>query len=89
MTIVPDDFSEATLQQLKSDLSADGFACYETAVGGGGYGVLPLSRATPQQRVSAEGGAEEETIPVRSQFEGSSTKDLHKWAESVGQWQYA
>lgn len=84
------DFSEDTLQLLKAELAADGFVCYETQVGGHGYGVASLdSAAARQQHVSAEGGSEEEVVPVKGEFEATSTAELGGWADRVGKWAYA
>ncbi|KAL0954656.1 hypothetical protein HGRIS_003607 [Hohenbuehelia grisea] len=40
VTLIPDDFQEAALQELISELVQSGFEPYLTSVGGGGLGIL-------------------------------------------------
>lgn len=87
VTIVPDDFSEELLVQLKEELEGEGFKCYETAVGGAGFALLPLQKAAPHE--SAEGGAESDVVPVRAKFENASGDELVAWAKEAGTWQFA
>lgn len=87
VTLVPDDFSEDTLQLLKAELAADGFVCYETQVGGHGVGIASVQQAG--KHASAEGGAEEEVVPVKKQFEATTTAELARWSETVGRWAFA
>lgn len=93
----PPDFPEERLQELRAELHADGFACYETAVGGNGVGVLPLpnsEKAAPQGQtasthMSAEGGAEEEVLPFLAQFKSANGNGLAELADSLGKWAFA
>jgi len=92
VTVIPDDFSEDSLQLLTAELHADGFACYETAVGGSGFGILPLSSAPSVENttiVTSEGGAEQDILPLRSQFEIAPTTALEDWARKAGNWSFA
>lgn len=86
------DFPEPLLQQLKEELYADGFACYETAVGGAGFGAISLDSKPSSDNttiVSSEGGAERDIRPVRSQFEAAPTSALEGWASQIGRWSLA
>ena len=80
------DFSEDLLRQLKEELHADGFKCYETAVGGSGYGVvsIPPSGSLNIQHIQSEGGAESDIVPVRVQLEKAPIHDLVNWVNQVG-----
>jgi mevalonate kinase len=40
VTLLPDDFPQAEIAELVHQLTNAGFKCYETSVGGHGYGVL-------------------------------------------------
>ena len=87
------DFPEERLQELRAQLHSDGFACYETAVGGNGLGILPLPTTTEDRststHVSAEGGAEEEVLPFLAQFRTANGSALAELAESFGKWAFA
>ena len=89
--MLPSDFSEDRLQELREALHADGFLCYETAVGGAGYGfiTLPSSHSSQLLHVEAEGGAEEEMVPIKTQFENTPAQGLESWANQVGKWTFA
>lgn len=90
------DFPEDRLQELRNELHADGFACYETAVGGSGVGVLPLSTSSNKEEerqasthVSVEGGAEEDVLPYLAQFRDVPGNGLSELASRMGQWAFA
>ena len=83
------DFSDEALLQLKAELADCGFVCYETAVGGSGYGVLlPATRNDADKEEAAEGGAERNLVPDRQRFLAASGSDLEAFVESAGSWLY-
>ncbi|GAA5952602.1 hypothetical protein JCM3765_002219 [Sporobolomyces pararoseus] len=84
VTILPDDFSQESLTQLKQTLSTAGFVPYSTVVGGRGFGVhLPSASATLEK---AEGGVEVTGVPVGKKFEATRKEELGSWADSLGEW---
>lgn len=85
------DFPEEKLQQLRAELHSDGFACYETAVGGSGVGVLPLPNRSGESstHVSGEAGAEEDVLPLVEQFKNVQGGKLAELGDSLGKWAYA
>ncbi|KAL8293719.1 hypothetical protein RQP46_000420 [Phenoliferia psychrophenolica] len=85
VTIIPDDFEEASLDSLKAALAADGFETYETTVGGSGFGVL--LRSSTSSSIEVEGGAERVTLPDTARFRGAGTADLAAWAAG-GRWAF-
>jgi len=87
VTIIPDDFNEASLVALKGALADDGFKTYETTVGGSGFGLL-LSRPAAATTVSTEGGSERSTLPAEARFRGATSSELAVWASTAGQWAY-
>ncbi|CAL1716803.1 unnamed protein product [Somion occarium] len=63
VTLVPDDFDEAALRQLVSDLEGVNFRSYLTAVGGSGLGILsPYQAHRPRARSAA--GRNELQVPM-------------------------
>ncbi|KZT73092.1 cystathionine beta-l [Daedalea quercina L-15889] len=97
VTLVPDDFSDASLQDLVSVLEEAKFRTYTTSVGGSGLGVLSpyiqeyeSALATPPQTPF------EQDVPAGSSSRGSlneklrtlETSSLSRWAEDCGRWLY-
>ena len=92
LTVVPDDFSEERLQSLVAELQADGFACYETAVGGRGFGVTSLpdgAEAKEATAVLAEGGSQAEVLPFRKSLQRISSDALDAEMRKTGNWAFA
>lgn len=96
-------FSEDSLKQLMSELSADGFEAYLTSVGGSGLGVLSPHPVSDEQAVSAyeapvtppdsPGSTVEvegavQSSSLRSLFENAASTDFGSWAEQRGRWLY-
>ncbi|SPO30134.1 related to cystathionine beta-lyase [Ustilago trichophora] len=77
VTLLPDDFEEEKVKQLTSELENAGFKCYETRVGGDGFGVKLLKN-----------GEEEAETKVRFQ-EASVSTVLAEWAEGQDGWIFA
>ncbi|KAH8920513.1 cystathionine beta-l [Atractiella rhizophila] len=86
VTIIPDDFSDALLGRLTTQLADKGFAPYLTSVGGSGYGIqLPNGK---RDAVRSEGGNEAFTLPGLERFKLARPEQLSDWAESNGKWIY-
>ncbi|KAJ1021663.1 hypothetical protein NDA16_003799 [Ustilago loliicola] len=77
VTLLPDDFEEEKVQELVQELSNAGFKCYETRVGGDGFGVrLPKG--------------EEDAAETKIKFqEVNVSKDLGEWANGQQGWVFA
>ncbi|RXK39089.1 cystathionine beta-lyase [Tremella mesenterica] len=85
LTLIPDGFSETSLQALMEDLTNLGFQPHLTALGGSGVGFL-LS-PTSDERIESDTG-EGMTIPKRSGLRDAGSDGLANWAESLGTWVY-
>ncbi|PCH42326.1 cystathionine beta-l [Wolfiporia cocos MD-104 SS10] len=98
VTLVPDDFDEASLEALIASLEAAGFGTYTTSVGGSGLGVLspynhedtPAPVTPPETRSpAADAGAQDAKQPsLRGRFTGTAIGSLAGWAEGQGRWLY-
>ncbi|KAM0752517.1 cystathionine beta-l [Meredithblackwellia eburnea MCA 4105] len=86
VTLIPDDFSEESLSQLKAALAADGFDTYETTVGGSGFGIV-TSKSGASSTAEAEGGAERAVVPNTARFRIAPAADLAAWGSDL-QWAY-
>ena len=80
-------FSSSKLADLKRELTFAGFTCYETLVGGSGFGVH-LSAPASSQREVAEGGSQVQVVPDRMRFVHATGAELQDWAETQGDWLY-
>ncbi|GAA5889604.1 hypothetical protein JCM6882_007081 [Rhodosporidiobolus microsporus] len=98
VTVVPDDFSDASLSALRSALHDSGFDTYSTTVGGPGFGVLAPSASASSSSSSlaaetgietAEGGAEASAVPDAKRFEEAPREELERWARGRGEWTFA
>ncbi|ORY70619.1 Cys/Met metabolism PLP-dependent enzyme-domain-containing protein [Leucosporidium creatinivorum] len=87
VTIIPDDFSESSLTDLKAALADAGFETYETSVGGSGFGLLSTSR-NASSVVEGEGGAEKTVLPDVARFRGAAAAELAAWAEGEKGWAF-
>jgi hypothetical protein len=73
------DFPDASLNQLITDLIADGFVPYLTSVGGAGLGIM--RKKTPA------GSDQSREIPTVTLFREVEASGLARWAaESGGEW---
>ncbi|KAF7985652.1 hypothetical protein HWV62_2177 [Athelia sp. TMB] len=96
VTLVPDDFSDATMTELKSALRNDGFDTYLTSVGGSGLGILsPYGQRAPadapptppsDSSQSAIDLVDEAPEPLRSSLDAKPLGELSAWADSLGRW---
>ncbi|KAJ9475557.1 Cystathionine beta-lyase [Pseudozyma hubeiensis] len=77
VTLLPDEFGEDKVKELMSELENAGFKCYETRVGGDGFGVKLL-----------QDGQEEAEAKLRFQ-EASVSKELAAWADGQQGWVFA
>lgn len=77
VTLLPDEFEQDKVQELVQELSNAGFKCYETRVGGDGFGVrLPKG--------------EEDAAETKIKFqEVNASKDLAEWADGQEGWVFA
>lgn len=77
VTLLPDEFEEEKVKELIQELSNAGFKCYETRVGGDGFGVrLPKG--------------EEDAAETKIKFqEVNVSKDLGEWADGQQGWLFA
>ncbi|KAJ3828466.1 Cys/Met metabolism PLP-dependent enzyme-domain-containing protein [Lentinula raphanica] len=101
VTLIPDDFSEALMTDLLSELVECGFDPYLTSVGGSGLGILspyPEHRNT-NVTVNAPGQVTPPETPdetadridggsFQSLFETKSLSELTGWANDLGKWLY-
>jgi len=79
VTLIPDSFPDASLNQLISDLVAEGFVPYLTSVGGAGLGIM--RKKTPA------GTGQSSHALAASLFRQVEASGLAKWAaESGGEW---
>ncbi|KAJ3756327.1 Cys/Met metabolism PLP-dependent enzyme-domain-containing protein [Lentinula raphanica] len=101
VTLIPDDFSEALMTDLLSELVECGFDPYLTSVGGSGLGILS---PYPEHRnanvtVNAPGQVTPPETPdetadridggsFKSLFETKSLSELTGWANDLGKWLY-
>ena len=77
VTLLPDDFAADKVQELTHVLEEAGFKCYETRVGGDGFGVR-----LPKDAV--------EQAETKTQFqEAAVSKDLASWVEGQQGWVFA
>ncbi|SNX86686.1 related to cystathionine beta-lyase [Melanopsichium pennsylvanicum] len=76
VTLLPDDFEEENVKDLTRLLEEAGFKCYETRVGGDGFGVkIPRS--------------EEEGVKVKTEIqEATVSKDFGAWVDGQQGWVY-
>ncbi|KZO91101.1 cystathionine beta-lyase [Calocera viscosa TUFC12733] len=88
VTLVPDGFSDESIQQLVGELREEGFEVYATTVGGSGLGVFSPRSHEDAEVVSAEGGDEQMRVPLRSQFLDKEPLELAQWVEERGRWLY-
>lgn len=64
------------MEEVKAELEGSGFACYETAVGGSGFGlVVPAS--------PADAG-----VPTAKRFLDAPTHGLKRWADGLDGWSF-
>lgn len=77
VTLLPDEFEENKVQELVAELSNAGFKCYETRVGGHGFGVRVL-----------KGEEEAQEVKVRFQ-EGSVSTEVAEWVDAQQGWVFA
>ena len=93
-------FSEDKLQQLITELRADGFETYLTSVGGSGVGLLSphvsdghgsvnayVLPVTPPETSDLEDNTEPPSS-LRTIFENAAPKEFASWAEQRGRWLY-
>ncbi|KAF9077457.1 hypothetical protein BDP27DRAFT_1356931, partial [Rhodocollybia butyracea] len=101
VTLIPDNFSEASMKNLLVELSQCRFDPYLTSVGGSGLGVLSpyaehrsLGAGVSRGQVTPpETPDEAEDVPpnydsIRASFETKSTSELPGWAHDLGKWLY-
>ncbi|PWN35812.1 cystathionine beta-l [Meira miltonrushii] len=83
VTLVPDSMSEAVLQQLKTALEQQGFACYETTVGGPGVGILAShSRALDQDKLEAARAQ----FHAQAELTDEDRSRFAQWIDGQGDW---
>ncbi|KAJ7284802.1 Cys/Met metabolism PLP-dependent enzyme-domain-containing protein [Mycena rebaudengoi] len=104
VTLVPDDFAQASLENLTEELAHNKFVPYLTSVGGSGLGILspytppnigqaqaaivPGQVTPPETPHRLSHSDAGETTPLRVIFEQQEESGLAKWAESLGRWLY-
>ncbi|KAJ6466612.1 cystathionine beta-lyase [Mycena vitilis] len=103
VTLVPDDFQEAALDKLITELEHEKFVPYLTSVGGSGLGILtpytppnlgeshPVvapGQVTPPETPGLRPAAEAGDGLLRLAFEKQDVPDLAQWAEGLGRWLY-
>lgn len=88
VTLLPDELKREDLDALIKALEQQGFACYETTVGGPGVGLMVKGDET---KASQEAAGESEYVPERDMFVHSDGDTLAQWAESQGKnaWAFA
>ena len=75
--------SEAALQQLKAALEQQGFACYETTVGGPGVGILAShSRALDQDKLEASRAQ----FHAQAELTDEDRSRFAQWIDGQGDW---
>ncbi|TKY88146.1 hypothetical protein EX895_002856 [Sporisorium graminicola] len=77
VTLLPDEFEASKVDALVSELEGAGFKCYETRVGGDGFGVKLL-----------QSGEEEAEAKLRFK-EASVSTELARWADCQQGWVFA
>ncbi|SJX65550.1 related to cystathionine beta-lyase [Sporisorium reilianum f. sp. reilianum] len=77
VTLLPDEFEESKVAELINELEGAGFKCYETRVGGDGFGVKLL-----------EGGEEEAQAKLKFK-QASVSAELARWADGQDGWVFA
>ncbi|PWY99299.1 cystathionine beta-l [Testicularia cyperi] len=83
VTLLPDEYPEASVRDLISELNNAGFKCYETRVGGDGFGLLvPGTEDAPAQ-------AREASAEAKIQFQELNGNDLAAWADGLDGWKFA
>ncbi|KAJ3995081.1 Cys/Met metabolism PLP-dependent enzyme-domain-containing protein [Lentinula boryana] len=102
VTLIPDDFSEALMKDLLSELVECGFDPYLTSVGGSGMGILSPypehsntsskvllpGQVTPPETPDEAADSPYAGASFRSLFETKSLSELTVWAHSLGKWLY-
>ncbi|WVQ80370.1 cystathionine beta-lyase [Cryptococcus sp. DSM 104549] len=101
VTLIPDDFSEASLTSLIQTLESHGFQPHLTTVGGPGLGIhaspsisTSSGADTPKSinvsdGVRTPGEGEGMVVPKRASLRDASKEELEGWAERLGGWIYA
>ncbi|KAJ7510400.1 cystathionine beta-lyase [Mycena galericulata] len=103
VTLVPDDFQSAALDDLMAQLTQEGFVPYFTSLGGSGLGILsPYTppNLTQSSAVVLPGQVTPPETPrltqadiggdplLRLAFEKREPTSLSQWADSLGRWLY-
>ncbi|GAA5930507.1 uncharacterized protein JCM15063_004829 [Sporobolomyces koalae] len=88
VTLLPDDFSQDSLEALKQALTSSGFVPYSTVVGGRGFGLQYPGDDSKSSVEEAEGGSEASRVPATKKFEHIRKEELSRWAEELGEWTY-
>ncbi|TFY55461.1 hypothetical protein EVJ58_g8229, partial [Rhodofomes roseus] len=96
VTLVPDDFSDASLQALVSALEGENFRTYTTSVGGSGLGILsPYNKEHESALATPPETPLEQDMPAvpsrrsaKDTFQAVELGSLSSWAEDLGRWMF-
>lgn len=92
VTLLPDELRREDIESLIRALEQQGFACYETSVGGPGVGALiaDAKQRNSESKVTSEAG-ETQVYPGASLFAESDGNAIATWAQHQGSdaWAYA
>ncbi|KAH9838355.1 cystathionine beta-lyase [Rhodofomes roseus] len=96
VTLVPDDFSDASLQALVSALEGESFRTYTTSVGGSGLGILsPYNKEHESALATPPETPLEQDMPAvpsrrsaKDTFQAVELGSLSSWVEDLGRWMF-